>query len=236
MNWFALRIGLCNAIGFGAVVAAAIYVDSNIHHSIYGIREYPFGYGTVFLSPIILIITYAVNIAKIGYHKKFIYTFLCFMLPITILLFTTFFKPIFPHPSVLAVSLLYSTIIALTVLIKNYEISDRFLYSESISEGVKLEKVKLEYDFWFKSFITILTGYSLWALYFIYNFSLTYPTVTNIKNEIILLGNVFNMAFTLSLFFFSLLCLEFVKKLFAIREMLLKVPKDKKDTQMIIPT
>lgn len=235
MNLSALRTALCNGLGFGFVVAAAIYVDSNIHHIVFGIREYPFGYKTVFLSIIVTIATYFINILNINYYRKAICTFFCFMLPIVFLLLTIFLRPVFPHPSVLGVSLVYSTIIALTVLINEYKISDDFLDFKTISERVKLEKVKIEYDFWFKLFMTSLSGFSLWALYYSYYFSQRYLSFTNIKIEQILLESVFNMAFVLSLILFSLLCLEIVKKIFIIKNMLLRVTKSISDHPENIP-
>lgn len=80
-----------------------------------------------------------------------------------------------PNYWILTVPICFAILTTAAIAIHDYEIDLDYMYSKIINKSIKLMKIKLEYDIWFKSFLSILTGYSVIAVTY-------YPNLPNSPN------------------------------------------------------
>lgn len=156
---FALIVALINAIAFAIITMGATYVDSQIHHVIWGVRIYPWGYKVALLSFPLLICTYVLNSRKHTGFKKAIFTCISFISFIIITLILNFYKEL-PHMGVLNTSLSFLIILSAIVYMHNYQFNFDFLKDEQISDKVKLERVKIEHETWFRVLVYLIAAFA----------------------------------------------------------------------------
>jgi len=95
INKFALKIAICNSLGYSLSVGTPYYVDPILKASPWGMREYYLGYQAILILIIIFGLVYGANIStKLTANKKSAVTFCS-------LLLTWLLIPKFQPPSAL---------------------------------------------------------------------------------------------------------------------------------------
>ena len=208
MNQFALKIALLNAIAYTYPVLMATYVDSLIHHVIFGPRYYWMGYGVAFGSVFIIICTYIFNsniqliYSNINYSARWrsLLTFLSLYIPIMAVLVVNF-GPEFPHLAISTNSLGYGLMVALIVYVHEYKPNLTIINDKKASEYLRIERLKSEYITWLAVTLTLLISFIVFCL-ILYN---VFPDLsmqyTNNPQEQVLLFNSFVLDLFLAIIF-----------------------------------
>jgi len=229
MDRFALRIGIFNTLAYVLLVSIITYGDSHMHHVVYGIRNYPFWYYANIFSIIIFILTYKFNASnKISVASKPFLTFFSLMIPIALMLWVNF-QPEFPHMSIFQFSLGYALVIALTVHAHNYIINFDFIKDDLINERVKIERIRLEYETWFRLIAALMAAYFLLNLYIFAQLIGLIQQITVIPSEQLLTLRILGCLIYLGAFFAFFWFIELIKKSQFIKDQLLQLRKPKKD-------
>lgn len=235
MDRFALRIAIFNALAYILLVSIVTYGDSHIHHAVYGIRNYPLGYSAIWLSIIVFVCTYKFNVNDkislsffnlyydLDKDKKPFLTFLSLILPIFLLLWFNF-RPEFPHMCIFQFSLGYALVIALTVHAHNYKINFSFL-EDDLRDIVKIERIKLEYETWFRLIAAIVAAYCLINLYIFSQLIGLVEQITKDLNEQLLTMRIVGFFIYLGAFFSFFWIIELIKKSQLVKDQLLTIRK-----------
>lgn len=227
LKLFPIKIAICNSIGYLVSVGVPIFCDPLIEHNYtFGPRVYPIGY-SVFLGAIpIFLISLFFDICNIKKETKSI--LICLSLVIPTWLTLSYFKPEFPHLWVLLVPIIFSLYISISVYIHDYEIRyDDFISLESISEKVKIEKIKLDYETWFRLFLAILTGYAVMAITYLTKLTDWVKMFTPIEKEQFMIQYFYSLAIFISAIIFIItVCIEMIKKITETKDKLACIPKD----------
>lgn len=232
LDHFALRTGIFNALAYVFLVSVVTYGDSHMNHVVYGVRNYWLWYYVNFLSILILYFTYKFNIgykvsirfSKINYsfNNKPVLTFLTLIIPIFLLLWVNF-RPEFPHMSIFQFSLGYAFVIASTVHTHNHRINFEFINNKLISESVKIERVKLEFETWFRLFVSLMAAYFLLNLYVFSQLTNLIGQITKNPGEQLLTLRCMGFLIFLGAFFSFFWFIELMKKTQLIKDQLLKI-------------
>jgi hypothetical protein len=208
MSRFALKIALLNALAYIYPVVMATYIDSLIHHVVFGPRYYWMGYGVVLGSIFIFIFTYISNstfitiiYSKIDYSARWrsLLTFLSLYVPILIVLVVNF-GPEFPHMAISTNSLGYGLMIASIVYVHEYKANFSDINNE-ISQYIKVERLKLEYMTWLAVTIGLLISFIFFCLILYSVFPDLSKQYTIYPNEQVLLFNSFVLDLFLAIIF-----------------------------------
>jgi hypothetical protein len=101
-----------------------------------------------------------------------------------------------------------------------------YINDPSISEPVKLTKIGLEYDIWFKLFLAILTGYSVVAVSYYAKVPEFAGLMTETRYEHWNLFSSFVFAICLNtIVFLGTVCLEFIERIVSIKDAVGKIKK-----------
>jgi len=232
MDLFALRTGIFNALAYALLVSVVTYGDSHMHHVVYGIRNYPLGYSVLLLSIPIFILTYKFNadnkifsgFLEINYSldKKPFLTFLSLIIPIFLLLWINF-QPEFPHMCIFQFSLGYALVIALTVHAHNHKINFDFIKDDLIGDPVKIERVRLEYETWFRLIAAIVAAYCLINLYIFSQLIGLIEQITAVRSEQLLSMRIVGFFIYLGAFFSFFWIIELIKKSQFVKNQLLQI-------------
>jgi hypothetical protein len=236
MDRFAFRTGLFNALAYALLVGIVTYGDSHMNHIVYGVRNYPLGYSVILLSIPIFIITYIFNAnnkisfgpLEINYSsniKPFL-TFFSLIIPIFLLLWVNF-KPEFPHMCIFQFSLGYALVISLTVHAHNHIINFDFIKNDLISESVKIERVRLEYETWFRLIAALMAAYFLLNLYIFAQLIGLIEQITVVRSEQLLTLRIVGFFIYLGAFFSFFWFIELIKRSQFIKDQLLQIRKPK---------
>jgi hypothetical protein len=234
MDRFALRIGIFNALAYILLVSVVTYGDAHMHHVVYGIRNYPLGYSVIWPSILIFIFTYKFNVdnkisfgpIKFNYSldKKPFLTFFSLIIP-TFLMLGINFLPEFPHMCIFQFSLGYALVIALTVHAHNHIINFDFINDNLIRDNVKIERVKLEYETWFRIIAALVTAYCLINLYIFSQLIGLIEQITVFRSEQLLSMRIVGFFIYLGAFFSFFWFIELIRKSQIIKDQLLKIRK-----------
>lgn len=229
INQFALRIAVCNAIGYFASVWFPTYSATFLKHLPFSpSQEYNFLFGDYILipTPIVFTLTYILITNKQNIIKK--YNFLInFIIVVGIPYLTLPFCLPIPNYWILSVPVCFAILTTAAIIIHDYKIDLDYMYDE-ISEPVKLTKIKLEYDIWFKLFLSILTGYSVIAITYFSRVPEITGLITEGNNEHFQLFSLFVFAILLNvLVFIGTVCVEFVNKIIFIKNAITKKNGDR---------
>ena len=228
---FAAKIAVCNAIGYIVSVGGPTIIDQLIkHNSVYGPRIYPLG-SLVFLGFIpVALVSYIFNINNRTAEVRSSLTFLS--LVILTWLTLPYFKPEFPHLWVLLVPVVFGLSTSVSVYIHNYEIDSEIIFIGDISEQVKIEKIKLEYETWFRLFLTVLTGYTVIAITYLTKVPEIVKMFTPNDEEQFILQGGFSVSICIAAMVFMVtVCLEMIKKITSIKNKMTCIPKPANELQ-----
>lgn len=168
MNTFAIRTSLANTVGYCVAVGIPTILDSRLHsHVDYGARTYPAG-NWIFLPGIaVFVLTYLVCAKNWScIHTPFLKTLAVVSVLVFMASFTLYnFLPEFPHAHVVFVSIWFGIIIGLGVYITTHTIDLGFMRRDDIEPQLKTERLKMEYDFWWKIFTATSTSYGVSLVY-----------------------------------------------------------------------
>ena len=152
-----LEIAFANAVGSLFAVGIPTFIDSKLEHHIMGnsLGNYPMGYWVLLIGVLVFLLTLIVNVID-NSHKAF-YTVLAIVIPTYLTLPN--FLPQLPHLNVVIMPVYFGLISGGVVLIRDYKVDLSFLKS-SKENIIKLEQLKVEYDFWFKVGVTSFGTYA----------------------------------------------------------------------------
>lgn len=224
LDKFAANIAICNAIGYLVSVGGPTIMDPLIEHSYaFGPRTYPLGW-LIFLGAIPMsAISYKVNISNFKIVKKSVLTCLSVLLTWLTLLC---FGPEYPHIWVLMVPVVFGLTTSTAVYIHNYKLNFEFLLFEHISECVKVEKLKLDYETWFRLFLAVLTGYAAIAITYLTKVPELVKILTpNEKEQFIMQAGFFLAISIASIVFLMTICLEMIRKTTNIKNKMICIVK-----------
>lgn len=225
MRKFALKTSICNAVGYIVAVGVPTIIDPMIeHHLKYGARIYPLGYWVFLFSILVFGLTYVGNHKNWSAVKKSLYTLGALVGPTWLTLGN--FLPERPHAFVLLVPIWFGILVATTVYVHNYQINFDFVHDDKIDMLVKVEKIKIEHDTWFKILLGLITMYGL-ALLYIYMYLRDFvPIITSSGTEQNTLIVTFAATVIINaILFFSGFVWEMLARMSEIRENLLNVCK-----------
>jgi hypothetical protein len=231
MSRFKLKISIANTLGFLISVGAPLYVGSRIPNSIYGVRENPWCW-LILLSSLIIFYFSLLAIDEKALKKVHLNFELKFILNFIILVGGTWFwlpsfKP-FPDPWMLSVPLMFAFITSIAVYLHEYKIDFDFINQRSIEGKLKLERIKMEHETWFRLFITVLSGYAVTALSVASIFPEIAKSMTSDIGEHKLILDVFIFSLIINaLIFILVLCPEFLIKIQNIKLQITRIPRDK---------
>ena len=151
-----LDIATANAIGSLFAVGIPTFIDSKLEHHIMGpsLGNYPMGYWILLISVVVFLLTLIVNVKEKTHKAR--NTVLAIVVPTYLTLWN--FLPQFPHLNVVVMPVYFGLISGGVVLIRDYKIDLSFL--KSSKDNIKLEQLKIEYDFWFKVGVTSFGTYA----------------------------------------------------------------------------
>jgi hypothetical protein len=223
-NLFALKVALCVMIGYSLSVGVPTYLDPLIkHHVAFGARVYPYGYLILIPGPLLAILAYRLNVSeKFGYLNKALFT----SISLIIVTWATlpYFRPETPHIQVFLGPICFGLIISISIYIHHIKINFDFVHNNLLSESVKIEKIKLDYDIWMKIFLTSLTTYG--AIFIgVLAFSLNMIKMwTPVPEEQFRLVCVFGLEASIySVIFIIMVSFEFIRKIACIKEKLTEI-------------
>jgi hypothetical protein len=225
-NWFAIRIVICNAIGYCISVGIPTFLDPQIHHPIYGLREYPLG-GWILLGALIVCIsTYIIILYELDLRLKSVLVGLSLII-ITWMTLPNF-RPEWPHLGVLLTPISFAVLTSISVFIHFYEIDFEFINDPLVIKEAKIEGLKLEYETWFRLFLGILAGFFLIGGSF-YSLLPKYVEIfTSLKSEQFIYQGFTAVSFvSILIIFLSTLCFELLQKILIIKNKLQNLSKTK---------
>jgi hypothetical protein len=155
---FAARIAAINAIGYGATVAIATYVDAHIpSHVRYGARTYHYGYPVALLALPVLVLTYlSVKRARTRAWK-------CFGAAFSLVAATALSLPVFapevPHAGVVGWSTMYAVVSLSTTWLRYSPPDFQFVRDTSLPVQVRLEGLKSIQTLWQTITLATFAGY-----------------------------------------------------------------------------
>ena len=212
---FALKIAVCNFIGYCTSVGIPMVLDPLLVKRYFGYSIYSFGYDIYLLAPIIAICTYIANTKETEARKKSILTFM--ILVIATWPMTKYFTP-FPNLSILVLSLCFATVISISVYIHNYKIKFNLYYEDIATIPLNIEAIKIEYETWFRLFLTQLTGVSVIAItHYVSLKSLNTIATPDPTEQSYLMVAVTIEQMVLMIVYLATTCYEFLDKLFLIK-------------------
>jgi hypothetical protein len=227
VNLFASRIAICNTIGYCLSVGIPTFLDPQIHHPLYGVRDpYPADVW-IFLGAIpVLYFSYRIIIHKMDFRLKSALTGLI------VLFFTWFtlpnFRPEWPHLGVLLSPISFAFLTSISVWIHFHEIDFSFVDDSSIIKEAKIEGLKLEYETWFRMFLGILAGFFLMGVSFYSGLPKYIEIFTPIKSEQFVYQGFTSVYIILVLIIFLFtICLEMVNKISEIKKRLQNIRSNK---------
>lgn len=235
MDRFALRIAIFNAVAYILLVSIVTYGDSHINHIVYGVRNYPLQYYVAIPSIIIFISTYKFNAkskvsfdllkidCKLDKNKKPFITFFALIIPIFLMLWINF-RPEFPHMCIFQFSLGYALVIALTVHAHNYNINFDFITAD-LGDNIKIERLKLEYETWFRLIAAVVTAYCLINLYIFSQLIGLVEQITLNRDEQLLTMRIVGFFIYLGAFFSFFWIVELIKKSQLIKDQLINISR-----------
>jgi len=209
MNQFALKIAFLNAIAYIYPVLMATYIDSLIHHVIFGPRYYWMGYGVALGSIFVIIFTYISNsgyvkliYSKIDYSARWrsLLTFLSLYIPIITVLAVNF-VPEFPHLAISTNSLGYGLMIASIVYVHEYTPNLININNKKISEYLRVERLKSEYITWLAVTIGLLISFIVFCVILYSVFPDLSRQYTNYPQEQVFLFNSFVLDLFMAIIF-----------------------------------
>lgn len=206
--------------GAGSLLAVGIptIMDPLLeHHVRYGSRTYPFGKWIFLIGIIVFFLTYISNSnKKLSTKNKALFTLVAIFLPTWLTL--PFFKPEFPHPNVVFTPIYFGLISASAVVLRGYEIDFSSLNDSNISPMIKLERLKLEYDFWKSLGVASLATYGLFVISIAMQMGKTIETITKEPSEIFLMNGTFAFSLILNaVWFLKGFLIEIISKINYIR-------------------
>lgn len=160
---FALWVSLCNFIGYCVSVGGPIILDPQLKHRVpYGKAEYHPDLLTYTLPVLIFAVTYIINSRRTSPACKGVLTFLAILLTWGTMYI---FAPQVPHSTVLFFPIWFGLLAAMTTFIRNYDMRFTFVNDNSIDKSARIERIKMEHDFWFKILFMILGYYVMLIIY-----------------------------------------------------------------------
>lgn len=209
---FSLIIATSNSLGYLISVGIPIFLDPMIrHHVLYGPRTYDHSGAIMLLSIIIFLFTFVLTISNLQSQIKSVLNFIILVGIVWSLL--PIFKPEYPHAAVFLIPLTFGIITSASIYIHYYKIDSSILES-SKDNTIKIEKIKLEYETWFRFFLVILTGYVAVYISFGSGLKNLSSLITYDGGEQFLIQAIYIMAASINAIVFAIcICLEFVKKI-----------------------
>ena len=152
-----LDVATANAIGSLFAVGIPTIIDPKLEHHLMvdSLEKYPMGYWICLIAVVVFFLTLIVN-SKESTHKAR-NTVLVIVIPTYLTLGN--FLPQFPHLNVVVMPVYFGLISGAVVLIRDYKIDLSFLKSSN-DINIKLEQLKIEYEFWFKVGVTSFGTYA----------------------------------------------------------------------------
>lgn len=183
-----LDIAFWNGIGTLLAVGIPTFIDPLLeHHVRYGSRTYPLGKWVLLISLLVFCITLILNATiKSPLKRKALFTLFAIIIPTWALL--PFFKPESPHFVVTVVPIFFGSISATVVLLRDYQIDFSYLLDSTVSIQTKLERLKIEYDYWYRLGLALLGTYGLFFVSFAVQSNKSIEIVTKEPSEIFLLN------------------------------------------------
>jgi len=187
IDYGSFEIAVWNSVGSILAVGIPTFIDPQLeHHVRYGARIYPLGEWVLLISLLVFALTLILNINKnFSTKKKAILTFCAILLPTWATL--PVFKPEFPHMNVFGYPIYFGLISAGVVLLRGSKVDFSFLKS-NISYETKLERLKIEYNYWFKLAAASIATYGLFAISIAVEMSKIVEMATKEPSEIFLLN------------------------------------------------
>jgi hypothetical protein len=232
LDAYAVMVALSIWIGYSFSVGIPTYVDHRI-----GLSEsqFPLEYWILVPGPFLALFIYKIIISeKYDYLKKSIIT----LISINFVSWFALLNFGFPHTHVLTYSMSIGLVLAISVYIHYFELEPylNYVYDKSISEIVKVEKIKLDYDLWKNIFLTSLSTYAVVSIGSLAFFAqLTKIVSDDIENQHLLMNALGMDVSLVSLIFLILVCSEFIKKLSAIKEKLSEIKKEPQVPAVVPP-
>ena len=223
MRTLALKTSIWNAIGYAVTVGIPTIVDPLLEHAVkYGARIYPLGYWILLPSIVVLGLTYFVCVKKWSASTKRSLVFIILL----IFSWATLgnFLPEFPHLWILLVPIWFGSLVALTVYVGNYWIDYSFIQDGQIDRSVKMLRISLEHDSWFRILIGTIGGYVLILIYIFMFMKDFIPTISTWQTEQFFLMIAYSVTIALNiLLFLTGFVWEMLVKIKKIRDSLLNV-------------
>lgn len=230
MASFEFKIALINtityAIGIGSGIYAHQYINSFIKAEIILITN-PWLWLAL---SCILVFTLSLLILKIkeihfNVDRSII---LCSIYFICMWMWLSAFKP-FPNTWILGYPFVFALITSASVYIHNYDIDAvfKFITNTSISENIKLARIKMEYETWNNLLKMLLSGYILLAI----TYAVFYPDlmmlVVDRPSDNKLLVDIFWFSLIANaIVFLYTLCKEILVIMNKIKDKIVTIPKD----------
>jgi hypothetical protein len=230
LNSYAMMVALSIWVGYSLSVGIPTYVDPRIGVSQ---SQFPLGYWILVPGPFLALFVYKIiDSEKYDCFKKSIVT----LISINLVSWLTLPNFGIPHTHVLIASMSFGLVSAISVYIHFFEPNFYYLYDESISETVKIAKIKLDYDIWKNIFLTSLTIYATISIGSLAFFAQLVKIVADNNKNQSLLANALGMDVSLvSVIFLILVCSEFIKKLSCIKEKLTEIKKHAQEATAVVP-
>lgn len=210
------EIAVWNMVGSLLAVGIPTFIDPLLkHHVTYGPRTY--SHWVLLISLLVFFLTLILNTQKnFSPKKKAVLTICAILLPTWATL--PFFRQEFPHMNVLLTPIWFGLISAGVVILRGYEIDFSFLKNSNISYQTKLERLKLEYHFWFKLYVPLLATYGLFVISIAMQMSKNNEIITSEPSEIFLLQRAFGTMLILNaIWFLKGILIEIITKIINIK-------------------
>jgi len=158
MDRFAIKISTWNGIAFCVAVGGPTFLDPLIVHRVeYGTRTYPLGFWVLVPSVLVWGLTYVVVSSKWSPINKSMLTFLALAVPTWLTMPN--FLPELPHPMVLFIPIWFGIWTALSTYVKHYVLRYHFVNQTNVTRFVKVERLKMEHETWFRILLGFLAAY-----------------------------------------------------------------------------
>jgi len=136
---------------------------------------------------------------------------------------TPLFTPIF-HPQTFLFPFYFSAMTATSVYLHNFKINFDFLKYGSISESIKIEKIKLEYETWFRLLLTLLAGFSAIAITHYISIPRFNELVTsNVYEQNLLMVSLSMQEVFFAFVFLITICFDILKIIFKIKDNIINI-------------
>ena len=168
---FSVKIALLGSVSWLFASGIAVFVDPLLEPTrskLFGISSnYPLGLGIFAVGIPIFILLQRVNKKGTDASRKSVKTFLAYAL-VGIASLPNFYP--FPHIGVLMPLLAYSTLLGLTTFVHEYQIRSPRVVASNASVQAKIERVKLEFELWFRTLVLLATAATVAASASIFTF------------------------------------------------------------------